>query len=124
MNETIDSDGKNVPSATPDESSSYDSGAGLTNGDAPRTLAEASAMPPPVRIFSPARSATEVTGFLTRNICPGPCVNTPSSLTPLYSLAGWKYFQWMRENAIELISAVAPAPGSSAISGSGWRAGV
>jgi hypothetical protein len=39
-------------------------------------------------------------------------------------LAGWKYFQWTRENATELISAVAPAPGSSAISGSGWRAGV
>jgi len=32
LNETIDSDGKNVPSATPDESSSYDSGAGLTKG--------------------------------------------------------------------------------------------
>ena len=29
----------------------------------------------------------------------------------------------MRENATELISAVAPAPGSSASSGSGWRAG-
>ena len=72
----------------------------------------------------PARSATDVTGFLTVNIWPGPCVKTPSSLTPLYSLAGWKYFQWMRENATELISAVAPAPGSSAISGSGWRAGV
>ena len=43
----IDSDGKNVPSATPDDSSSYDSGAGLTNGEAPsasrRLLGDAAA---------------------------------------------------------------------------------
>ena len=124
LKDLIDSDGKKVPSATPDDSSSYDSGAGLTSGEAPSALADASEMPPPLRIFMPARSATQVTGFLTRNIWPGPCVNTPSSFTPLYSLAACRYFQWMRENATELISAVAPAPGSSAISGSGWRAGV
>src|SRR4029078_292231 len=53
---------------------------------------------------------------------PGPCVQTASSLTPLYSPTFWKYFQWMRLYATELISAVAPAPGSSAISGSPCRA--
>ena len=55
-----------MPSATPDDSSSYDSGAGLTNGEAPSALAAASEMPPPLRIFMPARSATERTGLLDR----------------------------------------------------------
>jgi len=68
-------------------------------------------------------SARLLIGFLV-NICPGPCVKTASSFTPLYSPTGWKYFQWMRENATELISAVPPAPGSSASSGRMWRAGV
>src|SRR5439155_7061217 len=63
------------------------------------------------------------TGFLV-NICPGPCVNTPSTFTPLYSPTFWKYFQWIREYATELASAVSPAPGSSAMSGRMWRAGV
>jgi hypothetical protein len=40
----------------------------LTSGDAPNALAEASEMPPPLRIFMPAMSATELTGFLTKNI--------------------------------------------------------
>ena len=124
LKDLIDSDGKKVPSAMPDDRISYDSGAGLTSGEAPSALAEASEMPPPLRIFMPARSATLVTGFFARNIWPGPWVKTPSSFTPLYSLAACRYFQWMRENATELISAVAPAPGSSASSGSGWRAGV
>ena len=120
----IDSSGKKMPSAMPEDRISYDSDAGLKNGDAPSTLAAASEMPPPLRIFMPARSATERTGLLTVKICPGPCVNTPSSFTPLYSFAACRYFQWMRENATELISPVAPAPGSSPSSGSGWRAGV
>ncbi len=124
LKDLIDSAGKKVPSATPEESSSYDSGAGLTSGEAPSALAAASEMPPPLRIFMPARSDTLLTCLLTVNIWPGPWVNTASSLTPLYSLAFCRYFQWMRENATELISAVAPAPGSSASSGSGWRAGV
>ena len=53
-------------------------------------------MPPPLRTFMPDKSATELTGFLTENICPGPWVNTPNNFTPLYSLACCKYFQWMR----------------------------
>ena len=50
LNETIDSSGKNTPSATPDLSSSYDSGAGLTKAEVPSAFATASATPPPVRI--------------------------------------------------------------------------
>ena len=80
-------------------------------------------MPPPVRIFRFWKSARLLIGFLV-NIWPGPWVHTASSLTPLYSPTFWKCFQWMREKATELISAVSPAPGSSAISGRMWRAGV
>src|SRR5438034_578669 len=123
LNEMIDSSGKKTPSATPLDSSSYDSGAGLTKAEAPSAFATCSAMPPPVRIFRPCTSAMPFTGFLV-NICPGPCVNTPSSFTPLYSPTFWKYFQWIREYATELASAVSPAPGSSAMSGRMWRAGV
>ena len=39
LNEMIDSSGKNTPSATPELSSSYDSGAGFTNAEAPSALA-------------------------------------------------------------------------------------
>ena len=62
-------------------------------------------------------------GFLV-NICPGPCVHTASSFTPLYSPTFWKCFQWMREYATEFTSEVSAIPGSSAISGRMWRAGV
>ena len=72
----------------------------------------------------PDKSSTLLIGRLVLNIWPGPCVNTPSSLTPLYSPTGWKYFQWMREKATELISAVAPPPGNSGSSGRTCRAGV
>src|SRR2546430_3999572 len=100
LNEMIDSSGKKTPSATPLDSSSYDSGAGLTKAEAPSAFATCSAMPPPVRIFRPCTSAMPFTGFLV-NICPGPCVNTPSSFTPLYSPTFWKYFQWIRERSEE-----------------------
>ena len=50
-------------------------------------------MPPPERIFMPDRSSTLVIARLVLNIWPGPWVNTPNSLTPLYSLACCRYFQ-------------------------------
>src|SRR5712691_2008182 len=84
LNEMIDSIGKKTPSATPDFSNSYDSGAGFTKAEAPRAFATASATPPPVRIFRPCTSPIPLTDRLV-NIWPGPCVNTPSSFTPLYS---------------------------------------
>ena len=65
----------------------------------------------------------DLTG-LRVNIWPGPCVQTASSFTPLYSPTFWKCCQWMREYATELTSAVSAMPGSSAISGRMWRAGV
>ena len=71
-------------------------GAGLTNAEVPSALATASATPPPVRILRPSISLMPATVFLV-NICPGPWVHTPSSLTPLYSPSLWKCFQWMRE---------------------------
>ena len=96
LNEMIDSSGKNTPSATPELSSSYDSGAGFTKAEAPSALATCSATPPPVRILRPCTSPMEATGFLV-NIWPGPWVNTPRSFTPRYSPTFWKYFQWIRE---------------------------
>src|SRR5450755_1600363 len=90
LNDLIDSDGKKVPSATPDDRISYESGAGLTSGEAPSARAACSEMPPPLLIFMPARSATLRTGLVAVNIWPGPCVHTPSSFTPLYSLAACK----------------------------------
>src|SRR5687767_13020347 len=96
LNETIDSNGKNTPSATPELSSSYDSGAGLKNGEPPSAEITSAEMPPPVRIFWFWKSASDLIGFLV-NIWPGPCVHTASSLTPLYSPTLWKCFQWMRE---------------------------
>src|SRR6267378_474381 len=41
---------------------------------------------------SSLKEMMDSSGFLV-NICPGPCVNTPSSLTPLYSPTLWKCFQ-------------------------------
>src|SRR6185295_10463809 len=84
LNETIDSNGKKTPSATPEFSSSYDSGAGLTKAEPPRAFATCSAMPPPVRIFWPLKSSSDLIGFLV-NIWPGPWVKTASRCTPLYS---------------------------------------
>ena len=96
LKETIDSSGKKTPSATPDFSSSKDSGAGFTNAEVPSAFATASATPPPVRILRPCMSSMPRTVFFVY-IWPGPCVNTPRSFTPLYSPTCWKYFQWMRE---------------------------
>ena len=75
-------------------------------------------------MFIPARSSTLLIGRLVLNIWPGPCVKTPSNLTPLYSPTCCRYFQWMREKATELIDEVAPLPGNSASNGRTWRAGV
>ena len=84
LNETIDSSGKNTPSATPDFSQLVGLGRGLDEGGGADAFATCSATPPPVRIFRPLMSLMLATGFLV-NIWPGPWVNTPISLTPLYS---------------------------------------
>ncbi len=95
----------------------------MKNGEPPSAVITFSEMPPPVRIFRFWKSFNDWIGFLV-NIWPGPWVQTASRWTPLYSPSFWKCFQWMRENATELTSAVSPAPGSSAMSGMTWRAGV
>ena len=46
--------------------------------------------------FEQYGSFTFVIARLVLYIWPGPCVNTPSSFTPLYSPALSRYFQWMR----------------------------
>ena len=51
-------------------------------------------------------------------------MNTPISLTPLYSPTLCRCFQYTRENATEFTSAVSPIPGSSGMSMTMCRAGV
>src|ERR1043165_2725250 len=68
-------------------------------------------MPPPVRIFWFLKSSSDLTGFLV-NIWPGPCVHTPSSLTPLFSRILWKYFQKVGEyKGVKLLGVWTHGPG-------------
>src|SRR5262249_57157171 len=81
LNESGDSLGKNTPSATPEDRSSYDSGAGLRIGTAPIAFATSVMTPPPRRIFSPSKSLSVLIACFTLKISPGPWVNTPSTTT-------------------------------------------
>src|SRR5690606_37833321 len=91
LKDVTDSSGKKVPSITPVDSSSNDSGAALSVVFQPMALDSWLMLPPPIRNFNEAASAEEVTGFLTLKMTPGPWVNTPSTFTPRCSPKGAKY---------------------------------
>ena len=124
MKETIDSDGKNVPSATPEESSSYDSGAGLTNGDAPSSLADASEMPPPVRILSPAEVGDRGHLLLDREHLARAVREHAEQLDALVFVGGLEVLPVNARERDRVDLGGGAGAGQLGISGSGWRAGV
>ena len=74
LKDSVDSAGKSVPSMTPPDSSSYESGAGLSVTFMPSALEISLTMPPPTRNFRPARSSALLIGRLVLKTMPGPCV--------------------------------------------------
>ena len=74
LKESVDSAGNSVPSITPLDKSSKDSGAGLSVTFMSSCFEISLTMPPPTRNLRPERSSTRVMGFLVLKMIPGPWV--------------------------------------------------